>query len=102
MQRLKNICAIIQLIDKSVSEIIRVHQLGNRTSGIAADYFVDDHKEDALYIARYIARSRLLPLVHLVGERIQNSNVAFIGAGRLIEVFVVSLGMMQSPIVQRF
>ena len=74
------------IADAEATRVITVRQLLNHTSGIAGDYFPDDHGHEGNLIARYIDRCSLLPLVHPVGEMYSYSNAAFCVAGRLIEV----------------
>jgi CubicO group peptidase (beta-lactamase class C family) len=74
------------IADADASKVITVRQLLNHTSGIAGDYFPDDHGHQGNLIARYVDRCSLLPLVHPVGEMYSYSNAAFCVAGRLIEV----------------
>lgn len=74
------------IADAQATQGITVRQLLNHTSGIAGDYFPDDHGHQGNLIARYVDRCSLLPLVHSVGEMYSYSNAAFCVAGRLVEV----------------
>ncbi|MDB9953745.1 beta-lactamase family protein [Porticoccaceae bacterium] len=75
-----------EIADVKATQTITVKQLLNHSSGIAGDYFPDDHDEEGPHIARYVLRCSQLPLVHPVGDGCSYSNAAFAIAGRLIEV----------------
>jgi CubicO group peptidase (beta-lactamase class C family) len=75
-----------QIADAEATQAITVRQLLNHTSGVAGDFFPDDHGAEGNLIARYIDRCNLLPLVHPVGEMYSYSNAAFVVAGRLVEI----------------
>lgn len=87
------------IADEQASKMITVRQLLNHTSGIAGDYFPDDHAHQGNLIARYVDRCSMLPLVHPVGEMISYSNAAFAVAGRLIEVV---RGMSWYQVIQQY
>ncbi len=74
------------IADAEASEVITVRQLLTHTSGIAGDYFPNDHGHEGNLIARYVDRCSFLPLAHPVGEGFSYSNAAFSVAGRLVEV----------------
>lgn len=74
------------IADAEASDGITVRQLLNHTSGMAGDFFPDDHGHEGNLIARYVDRCNLLPLVHPTGTLYSYSNSAFVIAGRLVEV----------------
>ena len=75
-----------QIADPTMVERITVRHLLNHTSGIAGDYFPDDHGHSGNLIARFVDHCALLPVIHPVGEMHSYSNSAYAIAGRLVEV----------------
>ena len=75
-----------QLADSDAAAAITVCQLLNHSSGMAGDYFPDDHDHSGNLIARFMDRCALLPVIHPVGKMHSYSNSAYAVAGRLIEV----------------
>ena len=74
------------IADAKATRAITVRHLLTHTSGIAGDYFPDDHGHIGNLIARYVDRCSFLPLVHPVGKMYSYSNAAFCVSGRLVEV----------------
>ena len=77
-----------QIADKQAGDSMTVRQLLNHTSGLAGDYFPDDHHEDGPHIARYVDRCSQLPLIHPVGKSFSYCNTGFTLAGRLVEIIL--------------
>ena len=75
-----------EIADAKATQKITVKQLLNHSSGIAGDYFPNDHCENSHHIAQYVLRCSQLPLVHPVGDGYSYSNAAFTIAGRIVEV----------------
>ena len=74
------------IADAEATQAITVRQLLNHTSGIAGDFFPDDHRQEGNPIARYIDRCNLIPLMHPPGRMFSYSNSALAIAGRLVEI----------------
>lgn len=68
------------------SKAITARHLLNHTSGMAGDFFAEDHYGGDDLITRYVDRCRLLPQIAPVGEKFSYCNSGYVVAGRLAEV----------------
>lgn len=85
-QPVKQYLSDFQIADSQASAKITVRQLINHTSGIAGDFFPDDHGHQGNLIARFVDRCNYLPTIHPIGEMYSYCNTSFGIAGRLVEV----------------
>lgn len=85
-QPVKHYLRDFQVADPEVTRKVTIRQLLNHTNGLTGDYFADDPVTGGNLIARFVDRCCLLPQAHPLGIGHSYSNVAYVVAGRLIEV----------------
>ena len=74
------------IADTEAGQHITLRHLLNHSSGMAGDFFPDDHQLQGNRVARYVDRCALLPQIHPVGQFFSYCNSGYCVAGRVIEV----------------